>query len=396
MKIAFFTNCYKPLINGVVSSIISLKESFEKKGHEVLIFAPQMESYRDEEKNIFRYRSINLTQKVKYPIAIPLSLRAGGVITRFNPDIIHLHHPFVLSMPAIMYAEKLKIPKVLTIHTQYERYAYYVSPIPQKITHEAIKRIIFNLADKVDIITTPSQSMKELISNYRIKKEIAVIPNAIDIEVFSKKNIEENNSLKEELKLTSDDVVIVYVGRVSIEKNIEKIIKALALIKEKNIENFKFVLVGDGTAMKQLNNLTESLGLNEKVKFVGAINRDKVKSYYQIGDIFAFSSTSETFGMVIIEAMASGLAVLAVDAPGASDIIKDRIDGILVKDDVLDFSEQLENLIQNRSLRERLSSNALNSVQYYSADNVSEQVLELYERLLAGKYNRPDPIINHF
>ena len=104
MKIAFFTNCYKPLINGVVSSIVSLKEALERKGHETYIFAPKVEDYKDEEDNIFRYHSINLTQKVKYPIAIPLSLKAGRIISEFDPDIIHIHHPFVLSLPAIMYA----------------------------------------------------------------------------------------------------------------------------------------------------------------------------------------------------------------------------------------------------------------------------------------------------
>ncbi len=385
MKIAFFTNCYKPLINGVVSSIVSLKESFEKKGHETFIFAPRVESYQDEEANIFRYHSINLTHRVKYPVAIPLSLRAGQAITAFKPDIIHLHHPFVLSLPAIMYAAKLKIPKVLTIHTQYERYAYYVSPIPHVITNEAIRRIIFNLSDKVDIITTPSQSMKDLIGNYKIKKEVAVIPNAIDIDLFREKDEQEIALLRKELQISPDDIVILYLGRVSLEKNIDKIIKALAIIRDKKIDNFKFIVVGDGTAVKQLNSLADSLGLTEKVKFVGAIEREKVRYYYQIGDIFSFSSTSETFGMVIIEALASGLPVLAVKAPGAVDIITDGLDGILVEDDVYQFAEQLENLIKNRELRQELSSNALQTVKRYSSDTISDQVLALYKKLLSGK-----------
>ena len=385
MKIAFFTNCYKPLINGVVSSIVSLKESFEKKGHETFIFAPRVESYQDEEANIFRYHSINLTHRVKYPVAIPLSLRAGQAITAFKPDIIHLHHPFVLSLPAIMYAAKLRIPKVLTIHTQYERYAYYVSPIPHVITNEAIRRIIFNLSDKVDIITTPSQSMKDLIGNYKIKKEVAVIPNAIDIDLFREKDEQEIALLRKELQISPDDIVILYLGRVSLEKNIDKIIKALAIIRDKKIDNFKFIVVGDGTAVKQLNSLADSLGLTEKVKFVGAIEREKVRYYYQIGDIFSFSSTSETFGMVIIEALASGLPVLAVKAPGAVDIITDGLDGILVEDDVYQFAEQLENLIKNRELRQELSSNALQTVKRYSSDTISDQVLTLYEKLLSGK-----------
>lgn len=382
MRIAFFTNCYKPLINGVVSSIVSLKNAYEKKGHSAYIFAPKVEGYIDQENNVFRYNSVNLTKKVKYPIAIPLSFRANKVVRGFNPDIIHIHHPFVLSMPALMYAEKLGIPKILTIHTQYERYAYYVSPVPQVITNEAIKMIISSFASKVDVITTPSDSMKKLISHYKIKKEIVVIPNAIDLKVFQEIDKEKCNKLREQLELTQEDVVVLYVGRLSIEKNIDKIVNSLALIKKKNMKKVKLLLVGEGTAMNQLNDLVKSLGIQEDVKFVGAVNNEIVKSYYQISDLFAFTSTSETFGMVIIEAMASGLPVLAVKAPGAVDIITDGFDGVLVKDDVSEFAARLEMLIKNEDVRKRLAKGAVYTSHRYSIDNISDQMLNLYQRLV--------------
>lgn len=382
MRIAFFTNCYKPLINGVVSSIISLKEAYQRKGHFTYIFAPKVEGYIEQEEYVFRYSSVNLTSRVKYPIAIPLSLRATRVINQFNPDIIHLHHPFVLSMPAIMYAAKLKIPKVLTIHTQYERYAYYMSPIPQAITNEAIRRIIFNLADKVDVITTPSQSMKNLISRYRIKKDVVVIPNAINLSTFHEKDEDKCKILKEHLSLKKEDVVIIYVGRISFEKNIDKMLKALSIVKQRGINHVKLVLVGDGTAMAHLNTLVKSLGIPELVKFVGAVPNEMVKSYYHISDIFAFTSTSETFGMVIIEALASGLPVLAVKAPGAVDIITDGVDGMLVEDDESEFAARLELLVKNREFRKRLSKGAFCTAQHYSTDHISGQMLNLYQRLI--------------
>lgn len=382
MRIAFFTNCYKPLINGVVSSIVSLKNAYEKKGHSTYIFAPKVEGYADREDNVFRYHSVNLTSRVKYPIAIPLSLRVSKIIKEFKPDIIHIHHPFVLSMPAIMYAEKLGIPKILTIHTQYERYAYYVSPVPQIITNEAIRMIVSSLASKVDVITTPSESMKKLISRYNIKKEIVVIPNAIDLNVFQEKDEKQCKKIREQLGLTREDVILLYVGRISFEKNIEKIIKSLALIKEKGINKAKLVLVGEGTSLKQLKGIVKSSGLQEHVKFVGAVNSEIVKSYYQISDLFTFTSTSETFGMVIIEAMASGLPVLAVKAPGAVDIITDGFDGLLVKDDISEFAISLELLIKNEDVRKRLSRGALYSAQRYSIDNISDQMLNLYQRLM--------------
>ncbi len=381
MKIAFFTNCYKPLINGVVSSIVSLKNAYEKKGHSTYIFAPRVENYTDQEDSVFRYHSVNLTGKVKYPIAIPLSLRARKIINEFNPDVVHVHHPFVLSMPAIMYGAKLRIPKVLTIHTQYERYAYYASPIPQVIVNEAIKRIIFNLAIKVDVITTPSQSMKDLISRYRIKKEVTVVPNAINLNIFQEKNEQQIREIRKQFGLSEEDVAVLYVGRISFEKNIDKIVKALAIVRDKKINNVKLLLVGEGTAMKQLKELVESLSLESLVKFVGPVNSELIKYYYQASDIFAFTSTSETFGMVIIEAFASGLPVLAVKAPGAIDIITDGFDGILVEDDISQFAERLENLITDKGLRKRLSESALKTAQLYSVDSVSEQMLNLYQGL---------------
>ena len=381
MKIAFFTNCYKPLINGVVSSIVSLKEAYEKKGHQIYIFAPKVEGYRDEEKNIFRYYSVNLTKKVKYPIAIPLSIRATRVINYFKPDVIHLHHPFVLSMPAIMYAAKLKIPKILTIHTQYERYAYYISPIPKVITNEAIRRIIFNLANKVDVITTPSHSMKDFISKYGVKKEMVVIPNAIDLSLFQEKKDDYSNKLKDQIGLQENDIVLLYVGRISFEKNIDKIIKAMKILQKRNVTNIKLLLVGDGNATKKIKEMVHSLNLNEMVKFVGMVDNEIVKYYYSLSDIFVFASTSETFGMVIIEAFASGVPVLAVKAPGVIDIVTDRLDGILVEEDVFQFAENLEMLVKNKDLRSKLSNGALNKAKNYSIANVSDQMLELYQSL---------------
>ena len=382
MRIAFFTNCYKPLINGVVSSIVSLKNAYEKKGHSTFVFAPKVNGFVDREDNIFRYHSVNLTNKVKYPIAIPLSFRASKVIKNFNPDIVHIHHPFVLSMPAIMYAARLKIPKILTIHTQYERYAYYVSPVPQVITNEAIRMIVSSFASKVDIITTPSESMKTIINNYNIRKEIVVIPNAIDLKVFQEKDEEECNRIREQLKIAKEDVVLLYVGRISFEKNIEKIIKSLSLVNEKNINKAKLVLVGEGNALKKLKSMVKSLGLQEDVKFVGAVESEIVKSYYQISNIFTFTSTSETFGMVIIEAMASGLPVLAVKAPGVVDIINDGFDGVLVEDDVSEFAICLELLIKNEDVRKRLSKGAFYTAQRYSIDSISDQMLILYQKLI--------------
>jgi len=387
MRIAFFTNCYKPLVNGVVTSIVSLKEAYERKGHETYVFAPQVDGYIDQEKNVFRYRSVNLTKKVKYPIAIPLSFRAKKVISEFNPDIIHIHHPFVLSSPAIMYGKKLGIPKILTLHTQYERYAYYIAPIPEKLTQEAIKRIIFNLAYKIDCITTPSGSMKELIKSYGIKNRIEVIPNAIDLDPFRQKDELKCSEIRKRYNLKEDDKIILYVGRVAQEKSIDKIIEALAITKRKGISNVRLLIVGGGPAIEELKNLVRSLQIEEQVIFTGEVKNEEIRHYYKIAYLFTIASTTETFGIVIIEALASGIPVLAVKAPGAVDILTDGLDGLLVDNDndIEKFASALDKIIREPELRERLSQGALKTSERYSIDIVSERMLNLYREVMEIK-----------
>jgi len=382
MRIAFFTNCYKPLVNGVVTSIVSLKEAYERKGHEVYVFAPRVEDYVDQEKNVFRYRSVNLTNKVKYPLPIPLSFRVKKVINEFNPDIVHIHHPFLLSSPAIMYGKKLGIPKILTLHTQYEQYAYYIYPIPERVTQEAIKIIISNLAYKTDCITTPSASMEKIIENYGIKNRIEVIPNAIRLDSFREKNELKCLEIRKKYNIKKDDKIILFVGRVAQEKSIDKIIKALAIIKKRSIGKEKLLIVGNGPAMDELKQLTRSLKVEEDVIFPGTISYEEIQHYYKMAYVFTIASTTETFGIVTIEALASGVPVLAIKAPGAVDILTDGLDGLLVDDDVEKIANALEKIIKEPELREKLSQGALKTSEKYSIDTISERMLILYREII--------------
>lgn len=382
MRIAFFTNCYKPLVNGVVTSISSLKEAYERKGHEVYVFAPRVEDYVDQEKNVFRYRSVNLTSKVKYPLPIPLSFRVKKIITEFNPDIVHIHHPFLLSSVAIMYGKRLGIPKILTLHTQYEQYAHYVSPIPERLTQEAIKMIIHNLSYKIDCITTPSESMRELIRSYGVKNRIEIIPNAIHLISFKEDDVFKRTEIKKKYNLKEDDKIILFVGRVASEKSIDKIIKALAIIKKRDISKVKLLIIGDGPAMDELKQLARTLKIEKDVIFAGTVSYGEIRHYYKMAYVFTIASTTETFGIVTIEALASRVPVLAVKAPGAVDILTDGVDGLLVDNDVEKFANALEKIIREPELREKLSRGALKTSEKYSIDTISERMLNLYREVI--------------
>ncbi len=382
MRIALFTNCYKPIVNGVVIAISSLREAFEKKGHQTYVFAPKVDDYIDEEDNIFRYHSINLTRRIKYPLAIPLSFRAKKVINQFNPDIIHIHHPFLLSSPAIIYGRELGIPRILTLHTQYEKYTHYLAPIPEKLIQEVVKQIVTNLAHKIDCFTTPSSSMKELIKNYGIKTRIEVIPNAIKLDSFQENNEKKCQEIKEKYKIKDDEKIILYLGRVAREKSIDKLIEVMSLINKRGIEKVRLLIVGNGPALEELQELVESLQLKERVIFTGEVKNEEVKYYYKIAYLFVTASLTETFGIVVIEALASGIPVLAVKAPGIVDIITPGVDGILVENKVQKFAEALEEIIKNPQLREELCQGAQKTSIQYDINTIADRMLSLYQEII--------------
>jgi glycosyltransferase involved in cell wall biosynthesis len=285
----------------------------------------------------------------------------------------------------MMYGKKLGIPKILTLHTQYEQYAYYVSLIPKRVTHEAIKMIISNLAYKTDCITTPSASMKELIEGYGIKNRIEVIPNAIHLISFKEDNELKRTEIKIKYNLNEDDKIILFVGRVASEKSIDKIIKALAIIKKRSIGKEKLLIVGNGPAMDELKQLTRNLKVEEDVIFAGTVSYEEIQHYYKMAYVFTIASTTETFGIVTIEALASGVPVVAVKAPGAVDILTNGLDGLLVDDDVEKIANALEKIIKEPELREKLSRGALQTSEKYSIDTISERMLNLYREVMKMK-----------
>jgi glycosyltransferase involved in cell wall biosynthesis len=248
--------------------------------------------------------------------------------------------------------------------------------------------IISNLAYKTDCITTPSASMKELIEGYGIKNRIEVIPNAIHLISFREDDELKRTEIKKKYHLKEDDKIILFVGRIASEKSIDKIIKALAIIKRRSIGKEKLLIVGNGPAMDELKQLTRTLKLEEEVIFAGTVSYEEIQHYYKMAYVFTITSTTETFGIVTIEALASGVPVLAIKAPGAVDILTDGLDGLLVDNDTRKFADALEKIIRKPELRGKLSKGALKTSEKYSIDTISERMLNLYREVIKIKKSK--------
>jgi 1,2-diacylglycerol 3-alpha-glucosyltransferase len=302
MHIAFFTNFYLPIVNGVVRSVESFRSELTNQGHNVFVFAQTDQDYVDQAPFIFRYPSLRLPTQVKVSAVIPVSPFVDQLLPALKLDVIHTHHPFLLGQTAAGKAEDLGLPLVFTFHTQYQEYTHYV-PLPQEAIQEFLKDAIQNwLMDfigKCHHIVVPSESMKEtLVRDYGLRDRYTVIPTGIDLELYRRAG---GRSLRSKLGWQKDKV-LVSSGRLGQEKNWDTLFKAVKKAHQKHPE-LRFVLIGDGLERESLQNLAAELGIAERIIFTGEVPFSEVVRYLKAADVFGFASVTETQGLVMEETL---------------------------------------------------------------------------------------------
>ncbi len=384
MQIAYFTNYYLPVINGVVRSIESFRNELTKQGHNVFIFAQEDKDIDDKVPFIFRYPSLTLPIQMDIPAVIPVSPFVDQLLPSLMLDVIHTHHPVLLGQAAANKAEELNLPLVFTFHTQYREYTHYV-PLPQDAIQEFLKETVDTwLGDfmrKCQHVVIPSKSMEDiLISKYGLKDRYTVIPTGIDLTPYRQADGEVLRSSKG----WQDDIVLISTGRLAPEKNWETFLHAAAKAYEKH-PDLRVVLIGDGSDKDTLQDLAAELGIAERVTFTGAIPFSEVAVHLKAADIFGFASVTETQGLATMEAMAAGLPVVAVDASGTRDIVEDGKQGFLVPNDVDALAASINRLIESPRKMRKFSSNAEKKAKTLAVKNQAKKMVEVYEQAIQDK-----------
>ena len=383
MHIAYFTNFYLPVVNGVVRSVQSFREALTALGHNVFIFA-QEDDYEDTEPFIFRYPSLRLPLAVDIPTALPVSPFVDQLIPKLKLDIIHTHHPVLLGQTAATKARDLNLPLVFTFHTQYQEYTHYF-PFPQEQVQEFLKSTIMHwmrdFMRKCQHIVIPSESMRSiLVNDYGLVDRFTVIPTGIDINPYKKAN---GSQLRTEWGW-QDDKVIISAGRLAEEKNWVTLLQAFAQA-QKVQPAIRLVLLGDGPQAEALKQLVGELGIAERVTFVGKVPFTEVPTYLKSADLFAFASITETQGLVTLEAMAAGLPVVAVDASGTRESVDDGAQGFLVQNDAQDLANGILKLVEDPGLMSKFKTAALKKSRAFDNTRLSRKMLKVYEQAIEDK-----------
>lgn len=386
MNIGIFTNCYLPLVNGVVGAIGLLRKGLIEQGHQVYIFAPGYEDYMDQEANVFRYPAVDLIRKVKFPVAIPFSPRINQALHTIPLDIIHSHHPFVLGPAALRVAKRKRIPAVYTFHTQYDQYAHYV-PLPGTLVKEIAKYQVKRYCSAVDRISTPSESARQILQNYGIATTVQVIPNPTDLAKFRNND---GNVIRRKYGL-GQAKLLINVGRVAPEKNLAFLLTVFQYILHSCAKQYgpdptvRLVIVGDGPDLPNLKKQAEALGIAGQVIFTGLVDTADIPAYLAAADLFVMSSTTEVKPLAQLEALAAGVPIVAVSAPGTDDTIIHGENGLLVRQTVSEFGDTVLKLIFDPDRLRRYQDAALKTAANYSYEKITTEYLELYQEVISQR-----------
>lgn len=379
MKIGLFTDSYLPYTSGVVRSIQTFNEELGSMGHEVFIFAP---NYRNcvEEERVFRFASIPSPTNRDFSLAVPFSPRLKPTIKRLNLDIIHVHSPFLLGRLGARYARKLGIPLVFTFHTLYDQYVHYV-PFARSFTRELAQRISRDFCNLCDLVLVPTWVIGDYLRKIGVRTPIEKVSTGIRLAELQKGRRE---WLRQRFAIQPAAKVLLFVGRLGQEKNIGFLMECFSLVN-REIEDTLLVLVGGGPEEEHLKNKAAELGIGDRVVFTGTLPPADVAHCYAGADLFVFSSVTETQGLVIAEAKAAGLPVVAVGANGVSEMVEDGVDGYLTGMDRFQFAEKVCHLLTNSALREEMGRRARLHAESLSAASCTVRLVECYQRLIAQK-----------
>lgn len=383
MNIGLFTETYYPEINGVANSVYILKKELEEMGHTVYVFTTTTPGAPEYEYNVFRVPSLPCIFITERRVGLFYQPKLASIIKKLNLDLIHTHTEFSLGIFGRIMARELKIPTVHTYHTIYEDYTHYITHFKTLDKRaKAFVRIFTKVCcNTVEQVVVPTEKVRELLLKYSVFKDISVIPTGVDLKKFNPKlyKVSDIAALKEGYGIKPEDKVLLYVGRISKEKNIAEVIDAMPVFMNQR-PDVKFLIIGGGPEMEQLKEQVRDYGLDGKIIFTGPKPWDEIGLYYQLGDVFVSASQSETQGLTYIEAMAAGLPVVAKKDKCLDDILEEGHNGysFINRDELI---KGLESIFYSED-NIPYGINAMNKMKKYSTEEFAGNMERLYEEIM--------------
>lgn len=388
MKIAIFTDAYMPLISGVVTSIVTLKEGLEALGHEVYVITPRAPKQKvEEDPFVIRLRGIPAPRKsLKGFKLVPWVSRHIRPLKKYNFDIIHIHTEFSMGILGMALGRSAKIPMVYTLHTSYQDYTHYISKSLTYFLPSTAMRLAYminNHYTKVcDMTIVPTKKIYTKMKRLDHDGRFTILPSGVDLVPFYKESYkkEEVQALKEKLEIKDDEFTAIIVARISKEKSITDLVHAYVEF-HKEFPKSKFIIIGDGPDKNALDSLIDKKEARQYIQTLGFVKHSEVGLYYQIADVFLNASTTETQGLTYVEALAASLPIIVRYDEVFDDFVTNNVNGIFFYETV-ELVEILKKIQTDKDILKTLSENARPSVKNYSKEHYAKQAEKLYKELI--------------
>lgn len=384
IRVAMFTNNFLPYIGGVPISIDRLRRSLQALGHRVLVFAPSYAGQRQDPEVVRLPRLLSRIGSKELVIANIFSLRLFRQFRLFQPDVLHIHHPFWMGSMGRFLGRRFGVPVVYTYHTRFEHYSYAV-PLPELffknyLAHKLVRRI----GNRCDAVVVPTEGAEHYLRMIGVKSSVFVIPTGIECDRYRQVPEADLDALRRRYDLGAERILLS-VSRLSREKNIDFMLEGVRELVRRCKIPFRLLIVGDGPERRRLEQKIAQLQLQTLVLLTGAVSPDQIAAYYRLADIFVFASRTETQGMVVLEAMASGLPVVAVRASGIDDFVKNGVNGFKTGLRHDQWAGRIAEILGDQPLHRRLSQQAETMAGDHDVARFGEKMTRVYAHVLAQR-----------
>jgi glycosyltransferase involved in cell wall biosynthesis len=398
MNIVMTTDTYWPRINGVTISIDTFKNELEKLGVNMYVFAPEYpaENGNHHKKSesvisfktgsIMRFTSMGLFFDKEDRLVVPTARKQMyESFDRVKPDIVHIQTEFTTGVISRKYCRARKVPIVMTCHTYFEQYInFYLPFLPKTWARKYARQHTRHIYNEADIIISPSTNMKTVLEEYGIKRPILIIPTGINKDDFiglSKEKEKASSWLFEKYPHIKGKKILLFVGRVAQEKNVDFLVEVVRRLKG-DFPEIVLIMAGDGPHREALEKIIEKENLTKNIILLGYVDRKKLKSIYTLADIFTFASKTETQGLVTTEAMLCRTPVVAVGIMGTREVMNGDNGGFMVNEDMQEFTGKVRLLLTDEKLYKAKSEEAYQYAQNWTSEIMAKKLLAVYESLI--------------
>ena len=383
MRIGFFADMYLPHVSGVTNHVRLYKKHFEDRGHEVFVFTFGDLDYPDAEPNVVRSAGLPWGD-TGWRFAFSLSPTARRLAETM--DVIHVHHPFQSGRIAAPIARHKSIPLVFTNHTRYDLYSdSYATFVPRALRYAYLRGSLGGFLRRCDLVVAPAASIATWLREFTGFATATVIPNGVDTASFAHPAAPVSRA---ELGFADDDVVFCYAGRLGPEKNTRWLAEEFARAAA-TAPRARLLVIGDGPSRAAAEAALAEAGARDRARFLGMVAYERMPDFEAAADVFVTASVSEVHPLVVLEAMAAGLPVVAVSSPGIADTVTDGVSGLLAEDvSPGALASRIERLATDDSLRTSLTAGARKAAEAYSLDHTADLLLARYEELVVAPNRR--------